>query len=75
MKEGEDWCCNLAGKNTKDRPKWNDNCYMGARWFTMGNCFTNCNNKDSHVDGPDVPAKKRTEYLNFLNRVQGNPTL
>jgi hypothetical protein len=75
MKEGEDWRWDLSGKNTKDRPKWNNNCYMCARWFTKGNCFTDCNNKDSHVGRPDVPAKKKTEYLNFLNRVQGNPTL
>ncbi len=27
MKEGKVWCCDLAGKNTKDRPNWNDkNC-------------------------------------------------
>jgi hypothetical protein len=74
MKEGEDWCCNLAGKNTKDRPR-NDNCNMCVRWFTKGDCFTDCNNKDSYVGKPDIPAKKKTEYLNFLNRVQGNPML
>jgi hypothetical protein len=44
MKEGEDWRRDLAGKNTKDRPKWNDNCYMCTRLFAKGDCFTNCNN-------------------------------
>ncbi len=48
---------------------------MCTRWFTKGNCFTNCNNKNSHIGGQDIPAKKKTEYLSFLNRVQGNPTL
>ncbi len=75
MKEGEDWRQDLSGKNTKDRPKWNDKCWMCARWFTKGDCFTDCNNKESHVGAPNVPAKKKTEYLNFLNRVRGNPML
>jgi hypothetical protein len=63
MKEGEDWRRDLASKNTKDRPKWSNKCYMCMRWFTKGDYFTYCNNKDSHVGGPDAPAKKKTEYL------------
>ncbi len=71
MKEGKVWRHDLAGKNTKDRPKWNDK--MCVRWFSKGDCFTNCNNKDCHVGAADVPTDKKTEYISFLNRVQDNP--
>ncbi len=60
MKEGKVWRCDLAVKNTKDRPKWNDkNCWMCMRWFSKGDCFTNCNNKDCHVSAADVPTDKK----------------
>jgi hypothetical protein len=74
MKEGEVWCCDLAGKNTKDRPKWNDkSCWMCMRWFSKGDCFTNCNNKDCHVGAADIPTNKKAKHISFLKRVQGNP--
>ncbi len=63
MKEGEDWRQDLEGKNIKDRPKWNDNCYMCVRWFTKGDCFTDCNSKDSHVVG-----RRGTNQLRLLER-------
>jgi hypothetical protein len=75
MKEGEDWLRDLASKNTKDRSKWNEKCWMCVRWFTKGDCFTDCNNKEIRVDAPNIPTKKKTQYLNFLNRVCGNPML
>ncbi len=60
MKENEVWKCNLAGKNLKDRPKWNDKSWMCICWFTNGDCFKDCNNKDSHVCAQDVPANKKS---------------
>jgi hypothetical protein len=75
MKEGEVWRRDLVGKNTKDRPKLNDkNCWMCVRWFSKRDCFTNCNNKDFHVSAADVPTNKKSKYISFLNRVQGNST-
>jgi hypothetical protein len=74
MKEGEVWHRDLVGKNSKDRPKWNDkNCWMFVRWFSKGDCFTNCNNKDCHFGAAVVPTNKKAKYISFLNRVQGNP--
>ncbi len=74
MKEGKFWRRDQVGKNTKDRPKWKvKNCWMYMRWFSKGDCFTDCNNKDYHVGVADVLTNKKTEYISFLNRVQGNP--
>ncbi len=72
IKETENWKKDFAGKNSKDRPKWNDKCWMCARWFTKGDCFNNCNNKDSHVGTNDVPADKKAAYTKFLDRVRGS---
>ncbi len=71
MKENKVWKRDLAGKNLKDRPKWNDKSWMCIRWFTNSNCFKDCNNKDSHVCAQDVPANKKTAYIKFLDRVRG----
>jgi hypothetical protein len=70
MKEDKVWRRDLGGKNTKDRSKWNDkNCWMCVRWFSKGDCFTDCNNKDCHVGAADVPTNKKAKYISFLNRV------
>jgi hypothetical protein len=71
MKENKVWKRDLVGKNLKDRPKWNDKSWMCVRWFTNGNCFKDCNNKDSHVCAQDVPANKKAAYIKFLDRVRG----
>ncbi len=71
MKENEVWKGDLTGKNLKDRPKWNDKSWMCVRWFTNGNCFKDCNNKDSHVCAQAVPADKKAAYIEFLDRIRG----
>ncbi len=71
IKETENWKKDFASKNAKDRPKWNDKCWVCVRWFTKGDCFNECNNKDSHVGTNDVPVDKKAAYTKFLDRVRG----
>jgi hypothetical protein len=67
LKEGEDWHRDFSGKSTNDRAKWNENnCWMCAKWHTKGDCSSNCNNKDSHVEANTVSEVKKNKYLNFL---------
>ncbi len=74
MKEGRNWHRNLAGKLPRDRPKWGKNSWMCARWFTKGDCFFDCNNKECHVGAADISADKKAKYINFLNRIEAIPS-
>jgi hypothetical protein len=75
MKEGKNWRRNLAEKLPRDRPKWGKNSWMCARWFTKGDCFSDCNNKECHVGAADNSTDKKAKYINFLSRIQGNLTI
>jgi hypothetical protein len=75
MKDGEDWRKHLLGNLPKDQPMWGKNGWMCARWLTKGDCFVDCNNKTCHVGAEAISAKKKTKYINFLNRVCCTPTV
>jgi hypothetical protein len=75
MKEGKNWHRNLAGKLPRNRPEWGENSWMCVRWFTKGDCYSNCINKECHVGAADTNADKKAKYTNFLTRIQGNPTI
>ncbi len=70
MKDDDVWKCNLAGKCTRDRPKWDNNTFMCTRWYICGECFRDCKNKASHVGACAVPSTKRNEFKNYLGKVR-----
>ncbi len=75
MKDDEVWKRNFAGKCTRDRPKWDNNTFMCARWYIRGECFYNCNIKASHVGACTVPSTKRDKFKTYLGKVcQENTT-
>ena len=39
---------------------------MCTRWWTIGKCYKDCNNVESHVSSADLPAGKKTAFLEFL---------
>jgi hypothetical protein len=37
--------------------------------------LSDCNSKECHVGAADISAGKKAKYINFLNRIRGNPTI
>ena len=72
MSEGEDWRRDYAGKNTKDRPKWDKETFMCVRWYVRGECFNDCNNKNSHSKADDVPQEKKDAFSTYLKKIRDN---
>ena len=64
MSEGEDWRRDYAGKNTKDCPK------LCGRWYVRGECFNDCNIKNSHAKADD--QEKKDAFSTYLKKIRDN---
>ncbi len=67
LKTGETWAANFANK-LDGRVKWDDTCFMCARWLIVGRCFSNCNNAKSHVAAADIPDDKLTAFKEYMRK-------
>jgi len=67
LKTGETWAANFANK-LDGRVKWDDTCFMCARWLIVGRCFSNCNNAKSHVAAADIPEDKLTAFKEYMRK-------
>ena len=67
LRDGEDFKM-LGGNNTCHRVDWNNNSKMCPRWHSKLYCFSDCNNKDSHVPQCDVPVAMDAKYKRFLKK-------
>lgn len=68
LRENESWR-QITGKEVDSRPKWGMK-RMCARWHINGNCFSDCNNHESHVGKNDIPAEKLSEMIAWLRKVR-----
>ena len=66
LKDNESYKDLIVNKYVQKRPKWNEDCTMCTRWWTIGKCYKDCNNVESHVSSADLPAVKKTAFLEFL---------
>jgi hypothetical protein len=62
----EDYRKNFANKNIEARPMWDEKCKMCPRWWTHGNCFTDCRNAASHVAGSELSADKKKAFAEYM---------
>ena len=71
--EGEDYKAVFAGRCVEDRPIWNvgnAKCRMCPRWWIIGICFRDCRNAKSHVPTSDLPANKKSAFVEFLEKAR-----
>ena len=78
MKPNENWKDNFAGKLPRERPFWDRNktgkydCKMCARFHINGDCFDDCNNKESHVSADKIPADRKNAMKEYMKKVRKN---
>ena len=71
--EGEDYKAVFSGRCVEDRPIWNvgnAKCRMCPRWWIIGICFRDCRNAKSHVPTSDLPANKKSAFVEFLEKAR-----
>jgi len=56
MLANETWVANFAGEQLDQRPQWNGKCKCCPRWFLQKYCFSDCPNKESHVNPDPYPS-------------------
>ena len=66
LKDNESYKDLIANKHVQKRPKWNENCNMCTRWWAIGRCYKDCNNVESHVSSANLPAAKKSAFLEYL---------
>ena len=71
LKDGEDWKT-FCGASVNDRPMWNDQCRMCARWHIKGNCFSDCPHAASHVPHEKVSTEKERSFQKYVKKVRGD---
>ena len=56
MLANETWVANFAGKQLDQQPQWNGKCKCCLRWFLQKYRFSDCPNKESHVNPDPYPS-------------------
>ena len=73
MKSGETRRSTFCGNCIEDRVNWSGTkIKMCPRWFSKGECFSDCCHSESHVPDSSIPDEKRTEYSDYLKKIRGD---
>jgi len=70
LQQGESYKKVFARRCVEDRPKWNDHSSMCPRWWIIGVCYGDCRNVESHVPESELPASKKSEFVEFLEKAR-----
>ncbi len=73
LKDGESWKKTFKSAHTDDRPSWDGekSKKMCIRFHILGNCFEDCDRKESHVPKDQIPTEKVTEMCKFIAKCRG----
>ena len=73
LKEGEIWKKKFKSAFVDNRPTWDGEKTkkMCTRFHILGNCFDNCDRKESHVPKDQIPAAKVAEMCAFIAKCRG----
>ena len=66
LKQNESYKDVFASKNVEARPMWTQGCRMCPRWWIIGKCYKDCRNVGSHVKSSDLPADKKSAFIEYL---------
>ena len=66
LKQNESYKDVFASKHVEARPMWTQGCRMCPRWWIIGRCYKDCRNVGSHVGISDLPADKKSAFIEYL---------
>ena len=70
---GESWDKNFRSQCPKERPDFDKDSKMCARWHIKGDCFDSCPRALSHVPGSKVTNKQKGDFIAFMNKCRECP--
>jgi len=72
LKPNESYKDVFVNKHIQERPKWDETCTMCTRWWIIGKCYRDCKNVKSHVSSSDLPADKKSAFIEYLEICRRN---
>lgn len=67
LKENKSYKNVFVNRCIQNRPKWTPTCTMCTRcWWIIRKCYKDCKNVESHVDSSNLPANKKSTFIEYL---------
>ena len=66
--KGKTWKNTFSKQLPQDRPTWEDQIKIRARWHIKCDCYDNCPHAISHVLKENSPSEKKANFLIFMKK-------